>query len=116
MQPHAPHSRFAPGVFVWLRCPESVEARATYPCGDLNTDIGCDLSLPLRLMNAAHTPAPSKRCACIVSGVSSPLRHTVNIHPRRPSVFDRHIERLAAVKQQDPQRAMALSRTLINEP
>ena len=28
----------------------------------------------------------------------------------------RHIERLGAVKQQDPQRAMALSRTLIKEP
>ncbi|NMY37613.1 MULTISPECIES: hypothetical protein [Pseudomonas] len=46
-----------------------------------------------------HNPALSELYHDSSSGVCSQLRHTSTIHPRRPSVFDRHIERQAAVEQ-----------------
>ena len=69
-----------------------------------------------RLIDAAHNPALSELYRYTSSIVSSQIRSTLAVQPRRQSVFDLHIDLLAAVEQQDPQRAMALCRTLINEP
>ena len=84
--------------------------------GELDTFIGCDLLFHQRLIDAAHNPALSELYRYTSSIVSSQIRSTLAIQPRRQSVFDLHIDLLAAVEQQDPQRAMALCRTLINEP
>ena len=84
--------------------------------GELDTFIGCDLLFHQRLIDAAHNPALSELYRYTSSIVSSQIRSTLTVQPRRQSVFDLHIDLLAAVEQQDPQRAMALCRTLINEP
>ena len=84
--------------------------------GELDTFIGCDLLFHQRLIDAAHNPALSELYRYTSSIVSSQIRSTLAVQPRRQSVFDLHIDLLAAVEQQDPQRAMALCRTLINEP
>ena len=84
--------------------------------GELDTFIGCDLLFHQRLIDAAHNPALSELYRYTSSIVTSQLRSTLAAQPRRQSVFDLHIDLLAAVEQQDPQRAMALCRTLINEP
>ena len=69
-----------------------------------------------RLIDAAHNPALSELYRYTSSVVTNHLRKTMDIHPRRQLVFDLHVELLEAVEQQNPQRAMALCRTLINEP
>ncbi len=84
--------------------------------GELDTFIGCDLLFHQRLIDAAHNPALSELYRYTSSIVSSQIRSTLAVQPRRQSVFDLHIDLLAAVEQHDPQRAMALCRTLINEP
>ena len=84
--------------------------------GELDTFIGCDLLFHQRLIDAAHNPALSELYRYTSSIVTSQIRSTLAAQPRRQSVFDLHIDLLAAVEQQDPQRAMALCRTLINEP
>lgn len=84
--------------------------------GELDTYICCDLQFHQHLIDAAHNPALTELYRYTSSIVSSQLRKTLDIYPRRQSVFDLHVELLEAVKQQDPQRAMALCRTLINEP
>ncbi len=48
--------------------------------------------------------------------IAAALRQTLDITPRRQSVFDLHVALLDAVEQRDPERAKALCRTLINEP
>ncbi|MFC6335694.1 FCD domain-containing protein [Pseudomonas sp. CCM 7891] len=84
--------------------------------GDLETYISCDLIFHQRLVDAAHNPALSELYQYFSSIVGAQLRQTLNAQPRRQAVFDRHAELLDAVEQQDPERAKALSRQLINEP
>ena len=75
-----------------------------------------DDELLQRLIDAAHNPALSELYRYTASVVTNHLRKTMDVHPRRQKVFDLHVELLQAVEQQNPQRAMALCRTLINEP
>ncbi|KAA0949720.1 MULTISPECIES: FadR/GntR family transcriptional regulator [unclassified Pseudomonas] len=84
--------------------------------GDLEHYISCDLVFHKRLVDAAHNPALSELYQYFSSIVGAQLRQTLNIKPRRQSVFDLHAELLDAVEQQDPERAKALCRQLINEP
>ena len=84
--------------------------------GDLEHYISCDLMFHKRLVDAAHNPALSELYQYFSSIVGAQLRQTLNIQPRRQAVFDLHGALLDAVEQQDPERAKALSRQLINEP
>ncbi|MDY0830958.1 MULTISPECIES: FadR/GntR family transcriptional regulator [unclassified Pseudomonas] len=84
--------------------------------GDLEHYISCDLVFHKRLVDAAHNPALSELYQYFSSIVGAQLRQTLNIQPRRQAVFDLHGALLDAVEQQDPERAKALSRQLINEP
>ncbi|MGQ7861307.1 FadR/GntR family transcriptional regulator [Pseudomonas sp. 32A] len=84
--------------------------------GDLEHYINCDLVFHKRLVDAAHNPALSELYQYFSSIVGAQLRQTLNIQPRRQAVFDLHGALLDAVEQQDPERAKALSRQLINEP
>ncbi|MHA6577537.1 FadR/GntR family transcriptional regulator [Pseudomonas yamanorum] len=84
--------------------------------GDLEHYIRCDLVFHKRLVDAAHNPALSELYQYFSSIVGAQLRQTLNIQPRRQAVFDLHGALLDAVEQQDPERAKALSRQLINEP
>lgn len=95
---------------------EALEASREHYHGELDRYICCDLLFHQRLIDAAHNPALSELYCYTSSIVSNQLRQTLENHPRRQSVFDLHIDLLAAVEQQNPQRAMALCRTLINEP
>jgi DNA-binding FadR family transcriptional regulator len=84
--------------------------------GDLEHYLSCDLVFHKRLVDAAHNPALSELYQYFSSIVGAQLRQTLNIQPRRQAVFDLHGALLDAVEQQDPERAKALSRQLINEP
>lgn len=84
--------------------------------GDLEHYINCDLVFHKRLVDAAHNPALSELYQYFSSIVGAQLRQTLNIQSRRQAVFDLHGALLDAVEQQDPERAKALSRQLINEP
>lgn len=95
---------------------QALEESGQHYHGELDTYICCDLLFHQRLIDAAHNPALSELYRYTSSIVSNQLRQTLAIEPRRQSVFDLHIEILDAVEQRDPQRAMALCRTLINEP
>lgn len=95
---------------------QALEASAEHYHGELDAYIGCDVLFHQRLIDAAHNPALSELYRYTSSIVSNQLRKNLDINPRRQSVFDLHIALLEAVEQQDPQRAMALCRTLINEP
>ncbi|KMM85923.1 DNA-binding transcriptional regulator, FadR family [Pseudomonas taetrolens] len=95
---------------------QALEASAEHYHGELDTFIRCDLLFHQCLIDAAHNPALSELYRYTSNLVSSQLRQTLDIHPRRQSVFDLHGALLDAVEQQDSQQAMALCRTLINEP
>ena len=95
---------------------QALEESGQHYHGELDTYICCDLLFHQRLIDAAHNPALSELYRYTSSIVSNQLRQTLAIEPRRQSVFDLHIEILDAVEHRDPQRAMALCRTLINEP
>lgn len=95
---------------------QALEESGLHYHGELDTYICCDLLFHQRLIDAAHNPALSELYRYTSSIVSNQLRQTLAVQPRRQSVFDLHIEILNAVEQRDPQRAMALCRTLINEP
>lgn len=95
---------------------QALEASAEHYHGELDTFIRCDLLFHQRLIDAAHNPALSELYRYTSNLVSSQLRQTLDIRPRRQSVFDLHGALLDAVEHQDSQRAMALCRTLINEP
>ena len=95
---------------------QALEASAEHYHGELDTFIRCDLLFHQRLIDAAHNPALSELYRYTSNLVSSQLRQTLDIHPRRQSVFDLHGALLDAVEQQDSLQAMALCRTLINEP
>ncbi|NWD23476.1 FadR family transcriptional regulator [Pseudomonas yamanorum] len=95
---------------------EALKASAEHYHGDLEHYISCDLVFHKRLVDAAHNPALSELYQYFSSIVGAQLRQTLNIQPRRQAVFDLHGALLDAVEQQDPERAKALSRQLINEP
>ncbi|NWE37910.1 FadR family transcriptional regulator [Pseudomonas yamanorum] len=95
---------------------EALKTSAEHYHGDLEHYISCDLVFHKRLVNAAHNPALSELYQYFSSIVGAQLRQTLNIQPRRQAVFDLHGALLDAVEQQDPERAKALSRQLINEP
>ncbi|MCW1244256.1 FadR family transcriptional regulator [Pseudomonas sp. SAICEU22] len=84
--------------------------------GDLEHYIACDLIFHRLLVDAAHNPALSELYRYFSSVIGAQLRHSLNIIPRHQHVFDLHIEILEAVERQDPERAKALCRQLINEP
>ena len=69
-----------------------------------------------RLVDAAHNPALSELYRYFSSVVAMKLEHSMSHTPRKQAVFDLHEQILDAVERQDPERAKALSRTLINEP
>lgn len=95
---------------------EALKTSGEHYHGDLEHYISCDLVFHKRLVDAAHNPALSELYQYFSSIVGAQLRQTLNIHPRRQAVFDLHGALLDAVEQQDPERAKALSRQLINEP
>ncbi|ROM72320.1 GntR family transcriptional regulator [Pseudomonas brassicacearum] len=84
--------------------------------GDLEHYIACDLVFHRLLVDAAHNPALSELYRYFSSVIGAQLRQSLNIVPRHQHVFDLHGEILDAVERQDPQRAKALCRQLINEP
>ncbi|MDF3201443.1 FadR/GntR family transcriptional regulator [Pseudomonas sp. 1912-s] len=94
----------------------ALKASGEHYHGDLEHYISCDLVFHKRLVDAAHNPALSELYQYFSSIVGAQLRQTLNIKPRRQAVFDLHGALLDAVEQQDPERAKALSRQLINEP
>ena len=94
----------------------ALKASGDHYQGDLEHYISCDLVFHKRLVDAAHNPALSELYHYFSSIVGAQLRQTLNIQPRRQAVFDLHGALLDAVEQQDPERAKALSRQLINEP
>ena len=95
---------------------EALDISGRHYHGDLDHYIACDLTFHRRLVEAAHNPTLSELYRYFSSIVGAQLRQTLNITPRRQEVFDLHIELLAAVEQQDPERVKALMRQLINEP
>ena len=95
---------------------QALDASGQHYHGELDTDICCDLVFHQRLIDAAHNPALSELYRFTSSVLTNHLRKTMDVHPRRQVVFDLHVDLLEAVEQQNPQRAMALCRTLINEP
>ncbi len=95
---------------------EAIDVSGEHYHGELDTYICCDLLFHQRLIDAAHNPALSELYRYSASVFANHLRNTMDVQPRRQRVFDLHVELLDAVEQQDPQRAMALCRTLINEP
>ncbi|QXI27581.1 FadR/GntR family transcriptional regulator [Pseudomonas vanderleydeniana] len=95
---------------------EALEASSHHYHGDLDCFITCDLVFHQRLIDAAHNPMLSELYRYFSSVIAGALRQTLDITPRRQSVFDLHIALLEAVEQRDPERAKALCRTLINEP
>lgn len=84
--------------------------------GDLGDYIRCDLVFHQRLVDAAHNPALSELYRYFSSVVAMKLTQSMSHTPRDQAVFDLHEAILDAVERQDPERAKALSRTLINEP
>lgn len=84
--------------------------------GELGEYIRCDLVFHQRLVDAAHNPALSELYRYFSSVVAMKLEQSMSHTPRNQAVFDLHIAILDAVERQDPDRAKALSRTLINEP
>lgn len=95
---------------------EALELSAGHYHGDLDSYIACDLVFHRRLVDAAHNPILSELYRYFSSVIGDALRQTLNITPRRQSVFDLHTQLLEAVEKQDPERAKSLCRTLINEP
>lgn len=84
--------------------------------GELDDYIRCDLVFHQRLVDAAHNPALSELYRYFSSVVAMKLAQSMSHTPRNQAVFDLHAAILDAVERQDPERAKALSRTLINEP
>lgn len=95
---------------------EALSVSGAHFHGDLDHYIACDLVFHRRLIDAAHNPMLSELYRYFSSVIGGAIRQTMDITPRRQSVFDLHINLLDAVEQQDPERAKALCRSLINEP
>ncbi|PIB46551.1 GntR family transcriptional regulator [Pseudomonas sp. 2822-15] len=95
---------------------EALERSGELYHGELEAYISADLVFHKRLVDAARNPALSELYQYFSSIVGAQLRQTLNISPRRQSVFDLHSALLDAVENQDPERAKSLCRQLINEP
>jgi DNA-binding FadR family transcriptional regulator len=95
---------------------QALETSGEHYHGDLEHYIACDLVFHRLLVDAAHNPALSELYRYFSSVIGAQLRQSLNIVPRHQHVFDLHGEILDAVERQDPQRAKALCRQLINEP
>ncbi|PWB34976.1 GntR family transcriptional regulator [Pseudomonas sp. SDI] len=95
---------------------QALAASTAHFHGEPDTYIACDLVFHQRLVDAAHNPALSELYRYFSGVLASALHHSMCHGPRRQSVLDLHHAILDAVEQRDPERAKALSRTLINEP
>lgn len=95
---------------------EALQDSASHFQGALDHYIRCDLMFHQRLVDAAHNPALSELYRYFSSVVAMKLERSMSQLPRKQAVFDLHAAILDAVEKQDPERAKALSRTLINEP
>ncbi|MBV6287162.1 FadR/GntR family transcriptional regulator [Pseudomonas aegrilactucae] len=81
---------------------------------DLDTYVACDMVFHQRLVDAAHNAALSELYRYFSGVVACAVHHNMK-GVRCQEVFDLHRDILEAVEQRDPERAKALSRTLINE-
>lgn len=81
--------------------------------GDIDAYVSCDLVFHQRLIDAAHNPALSELYRYFSGVVAAALQHNMATVPRCQATFDLHGQILDAIKQRDPERAKALSRTLI---
>lgn len=81
---------------------------------DLDTYVACDMVFHQRLVDAAHNAALSELYRYFSGVVACAVHHNMK-GVRCQAVFDLHRDILEAVEQRDPERAKALSRTLINE-
>ncbi|UVL30470.1 FadR/GntR family transcriptional regulator [Pseudomonas donghuensis] len=94
---------------------EALEHSGAHFHADLEQYIRCDLVFHQRLVDAAHNPALSELYRYFSGVVAATLHHNLSHAPRCQLVFDLHGQILDAIEQRDPDRAKALSRTLINE-
>ncbi|KJK18478.1 FadR/GntR family transcriptional regulator [Pseudomonas sp. 2(2015)] len=94
---------------------EALEHSSAHFHDDLEQYIGCDLVFHQRLVDAAHNPALSELYRYFSGVVAATLHHNLSHAPRCQLVFDLHGQILDAIEQRDPDKAKALSRTLINE-
>ncbi|ROL74491.1 FadR/GntR family transcriptional regulator [Pseudomonas vranovensis] len=94
---------------------EALEHSSAHFHDDLEQYIGCDLVFHQRLVDAAHNPALSELYRYFSGVVAATLHHNLSHAPRCQQVFDLHGQILDAIEQRDPDKAKALSRTLINE-
>ncbi|MHC6227168.1 FadR/GntR family transcriptional regulator [Pseudomonas sp. X10] len=92
---------------------EALRRSAGHFHGDLDAYIECDLMFHQRLIDAAHNPALSELYRYFSGVVAAALQRNMSTVPRCQAVFDLHEQILDAVEQRDPERAKALSRTLI---
>ncbi|MFJ4064994.1 FadR/GntR family transcriptional regulator [Pseudomonas sp. NPDC089996] len=81
--------------------------------GDVDAYVCCDLVFHQRLIDAAHNPALSELYRYFSGVVAAALQHNMASVPRSQATFDLHGQILDAIEQRDPERAKALSRTLI---
>lgn len=81
--------------------------------GDVDAYVCCDLVFHQRLIDAAHNPALSELYRYFSGVVAAALQHNMATVPRSQATFDLHGQILDAIEQRDPERAKALSRTLI---
>ncbi|HGA2316732.1 TPA: FadR/GntR family transcriptional regulator [Pseudomonas putida] len=81
--------------------------------GDVDAYVSCDLVFHQRLIDAAHNPALSELYRYFSGVVAAALQHNMATVPRSQATFDLHGQILDAIEQRDPERAKALSRTLI---
>jgi len=92
---------------------EALEHSGHHFHGDLDAYVECDLVFHQRLIDAAHNPALSELYRYFSGVVAAALQHNMSTVPRCQSVFDLHEQILEAIAQRNPERAKALSRTLI---
>lgn len=81
--------------------------------GNVDEYVSCDLTFHQRLVDAAHNPALSELYRYFSSVLAVTLQHNMSQLPRSQAVFDLHGRILEAIEQRDAERAMALSRALI---
>lgn len=93
---------------------EALQHSAEHFHDDLDSYVACDLVFHQRLVDAAHNPALSELYRYFSAVVACAVHHNMR-ESRCQGVFDLHRDILQAVEQRDPERAKALSRTLINE-
>lgn len=91
----------------------SLAGSAEHFHGDIDAYVSCDLVFHQRLIDAAHNPALSELYRYFSGVVAAALQHNMATVPRCQATFDLHGQILDAIEQRDPERAKALSRTLI---